>query len=236
MTVSSLGVEQKACFQFKANFLPCTILQLIRYDWEALEQQLVSAIRNAPPFFIDLPVVIDLDKIKSLGHLNFAKLKEVLLANKMIPVGIRGGSEEQHLAAAMIGLPILTASQLSVAEAKSKKKEEPIAHLTKLVNTPIRSGMQVYAKESDLIVTAAVSQGAELLADGNIHVYGSLRGRVLAGVQGNLQARIFCRTLDAELVSIAGYYLTKEDMLNSPLGDGMKQIYLENEQVRIEVL
>ena len=103
--------------------------------------------------------------------------------------------------------------------------------------TPIRSGMQVYAKDSDLIVTAAVSHGAELLADGNIHIYGSLRGRVLAGVQGNMQARIFCRTLeDAELVSIAGYYLTKEDMQNAPAGDGMKQIYLENEQVRIEMI
>lgn len=238
MSVSSLGVEQKACFQFKANFLPCTVLQITRYDLDVIEQQLLSTIRNAPPFFSDLPVIIDLDKIKSLGTLNFAKLKEILLANKMIPVGVRGGHDEQHLAAAMIGLPILTASKLSVAEVvKPPKKEEPIAaHLTKLVTTPIRSGMQVYAKESDLIVTAAVSQGAELLADGNIHVYGSLRGRVLAGVQGNLQARIFCRILDAELVSIAGYYLTKEDMLNSPIGDGMKQIYLKNEQVCIEIL
>ncbi len=236
MTVSGLEVEQKACFQFRANFLPCTVLQITRYDWEALEQQLVSAISNAPPFFTDLPVIIDLDKIKSLGVLNFIKLKEVLLANKMIPVGIRGGSEEQHLSAALVGMPTLTASRLSTAETKPKKKEEPIARLTKLVTTPIRSGMQIYARESDLIVTAAVSQGAEILADGNIHVYGSLRGRVLAGVQGNLQARIYCRTLDAELVSIAGYYLTKEDILNSPLGDGMKQIYLENEQVRIDVL
>lgn len=236
MVVSSLGVEQKACFQFKANFLPCTVLQITRYDWEALEQQLLNAIRNAPPFFIDLPVVIDLDKIKTLGALSFGKLKEVLIANKMIPIGVRGGSDEQHLAAAMVGLPVLTASKLSVAETKLPKKEQPVARLTKLVTTPIRSGMQVYARESDLIVTSAVSQGAELLADGNIHAYGSLRGRVLAGVQGNLQARIFCRTLDAELVSIAGYYLTKEDMQNSPLGDGMKQIYLENEQVRIEIL
>lgn len=239
MVVSNLGIEQKACFQFKANFLPCTVLQITRYDWEALEQQLLNAIGNAPLFFIDLPVVIDLGKIKTLGAFHFGKLKEILFAHKMIPIGVRGGSDEQHLAAATAGLPILTASKsskLSVAEPKLSQKEAPATRLTKLVTTPIRSGMQVYARESDLIVTAAVSQGAELLADGNIHVYGSLRGRVLAGVQGNLQARIFCRTLDAELVSIAGYYLTKEDMQNSSLGDGMKQIYLENEQVRIEIL
>lgn len=236
MTVSGLAVEQNTCFQFKANFLPCTVLQVTRYDWEALEQQLLNTIRNAPPFFSDLPVIIELDKIKSSGPLNFVKLKELLLANNMIPIGVRGGSEEQHLAASNVGLPTLTGGKLSSVETKPQKKEEPVVRLTKLVTTPIRSGMQVYAKESDLIVTAAVSQGAELLADGNIHVYGSLRGRVLAGVQGNLQARIYCRTLDAELVSIAGYYLTKEDILHSPLGDGMKQIYLENEQVRISVL
>lgn len=236
MTVSGLDVEQKACFQFRANFLPCTVLQITRYDWEALEQQLTNTINNAPPFFTDLPVIIDLEKIKSVGVLNFAKLKEILVTHKMVPVGIRGGSEEQHVAATLVGLPTLTTSRLSPTETKPKKKEEAIVRQTKLVTTPIRSGMQVYAKESDLIVTAAVSQGAEILADGNIHVYGTLRGRVLAGVQGNLKARIYCRTLDAELVSIAGYYLTKEDMLHTPLGDGMKQIYLENEQVRIDVL
>ena len=104
------------------------------------------------------------------------------------------------------------------------------------MTVPIRSGMQVYAKDTDLIVTASVSPGAELFADGNIHVYGPLRGRALAGVQGNMQARIFCRTLEAELVSIAGYYLTKEDMQTFTAKDGMVQIYLDNEQIRIEAI
>ncbi|MCD6039465.1 MAG: minC [Gammaproteobacteria bacterium] len=237
MITSSARVE-KACLQFKASFLPITVLQITCYDWEGIEQQLLDTVHNAPPFFINLPVIIDLDKIKTLGTLNFIKLKEILLTNKMTLIGIRGGSDEQHLAAAMVGLPILIAGKSSAPEAvqQPKQKEDSAVRLTKLVTTPIRSGMQVYAKESDLIVTAAVSQGAELLADGNIHIYGPLRGRVLAGVQGNLQSRIFCRALDAELVSIAGYYLTKEDMLQSPTGDGMRQIYLENEQIRIEIL
>jgi septum site-determining protein MinC len=73
-----------------------------------------------------------------------------------------------------------------------------------------------------------------LLADGNIHVYGPLRGRALAGVQGNTQARIFCRTLEAELVAIAGYYLVKEDMHNLPNQESTVQIFLDNDQVRIE--
>ena len=75
MTTSSLEVEQKSCFQFKANFLPCTLLQIIRYDWDAFAKQLAMTIQRAPHFFIDLPVVIDLDKIKTLGALDFVKLK-----------------------------------------------------------------------------------------------------------------------------------------------------------------
>jgi len=236
MTASSLAVEQKPCFQFKTHFLPCTVLQILYYNDTLLERQLSTTLSNSPSFFTDLPVIIDLDKMKSQDTLDFVQLKEILLTNKMILVGVRGGNEAQHLSAAQAGLPLLPASKLSMTEVKPTKKEEPIMRLTKLVTTPIRSGMQVYAKDSDLIVTAAVSQGAELLADGNIHVYGPLRGRVLAGVQGNLQARIYCSVLDAELVSIAGYYLTKEDMLKSPLDEGMKQIFLDNEQVRIEVL
>lgn len=236
MTASSLAVEQKPCFQFKTHFLPCTVLQILYDNAAILEQQLSNTLANSPAFFTDLPVIIDLDKVKSQDAFDFAKIKEILSANKMMPIGVRGGNEAQHLAAVQAGLPTLPASKLNVTEVKPPKKEEPAVRLTKLVTTPIRSGMQVYAKDSDLIVTAAVSQGAELLADGNIHVYGPLRGRVLAGVQGNLQARIYCSVLDAELVSIAGYYLTKEDMLTSPLGEGMKQIFLDNEQVRIEVL
>jgi septum site-determining protein MinC len=96
--------------------------------------------------------------------------------------------------------------------------------------------MQIYAKEGDLIVTAQVSAGAELMADGHIHVYGPLRGRAMAGVTGNTNARIFCRAMEAELISIAGYYLTKEDMQQLPESHGMIQVYLENGQVRIETI
>jgi septum site-determining protein MinC len=83
---------------------------------------------------------------------------------------------------------------------------------TRLVSEPVRSGTQIYARGSDLIVTAAVSPGAELVADGNIHVYGALRGRALAGASGDASARIFCTRLEAELVSIAGRYLVSEQL------------------------
>ncbi len=108
----------------------------------------------------------------------------------------------------------------------------PAAPKARLVTEPVRSGTQIYARGSDLIVTAAVSPGAELVADGNIHVYGVLRGRALAGASGDGAARIFCTRLEAELVSIAGSYLVSEqlpaDAQNSPV-----QIALVDDQLTI---
>ena len=98
---------------------------------------------------------------------------------------------------------------------------------------PIRSGMQVYAKETDLIITNSVSIGAEIMADGNIHVYGALRGRALAGMKGDKNARIFCQSLEAELVSIAGFYCLR-DALSVPAG--ACQIYLKNDHIQVEAL
>ena len=235
MTASTLTMDRQACFQFKTSFVPCTILQFVRYDLEELGQQLAETIQRAPKFFQNSPIVIDIEKLAPTETINFVALKQLILSHGMFPVGVRGGSDEQHQAAALNGLPALTVGKLSHTEA-TQKKSELRAHPTKLITTPIRSGMQIYAKEADLVVTASVSAGAELLSDGNIHVYGPLRGRALAGVQGNRQARIFCRTLEAELVSIAGYYLTKDDMQLLPESHGMIQIYLDNEQVRIETI
>jgi len=198
-----------------------------------LQQELIDVIARAPNFFLGAPVVIDLEKVNNLSEINFGKLKEILAERHLIPMGVRNGSPEQLACAALYGLPELNIGKLSNAENGKKKNEKS---LTKLVTLPIRSGAQVYAKGGDLIVTAPVSAGAELLADGHIHVYGPLRGRALAGVQGDMNARIFCHTLEAELISIAGYYLTKEDMQPLPESRGMIQIYLDNQQVRIETI
>ena len=106
-------------------------------------------------------------------------------------------------------------------------------NITKILTTPVRSGQQAVSKDGDLIVTASVSHGAELLADGNIHVYGALRGRALAGISGDRSARIFCQSLDAELVSIAGFYRLSDAI--EPHA-GPCQIYLQEEHICIEAL
>lgn len=105
----------------------------------------------------------------------------------------------------------------------------------KIVKQTIRSGQQIYAPGGDLVIIGSVSTGAEILADGNIHVYGTLRGRALAGVQGNQTASIFCHSLQAELISIAGIYLLSEDIQEDKIGASV-QIYMEDEKLQMELI
>lgn len=253
MTESQAVTERSTCFQFKASFSPCTIMQVTHYDLDKLSLQLAVTISRAPNFFIGSAVVIDLELVKSVPNIDFVRMKQIIIANNMVPVGVRGGSDEQHAKAVSLGIPFIAVGKGNNKPLETtKEQEQPQAvpteqilqpeplpktnQQTKIITTPIRSGMQVYARDSDLIVIAPVSVGAELLADGNIHVYGPLRGRALAGIQGDINARIFCRTLEAELVAIAGYYLVKEEMQNMTSPDSSVQIYLENEQVKIETV
>jgi len=166
-------------------------------------------------------------------NMDFNGLKQLLQHHGLIPVGIRSGNQDQQNAASMAGLPIVHPGKTSPMELIKNKPISP-DDATKLVTTPIRSGMQLHAMNGDLIVTAQVSPGAELVAAGHIHIYGALRGRALAGAYGNKAARIFCRMLEAELVSIAGYYMTKEEMSSIPASTSMIQIYLENETLQIK--
>ena len=176
-----------------------------------------------------------LKKIKTVEIIHFSLLKHLLTIHGFIPFGIRGGSDEHRNAAHLEGLPSFPANKLTSSNAKTTVNE-PRFQPAKIVSTPIRSGMQIYAKESDLIVTSAVSPGAELFSDGHIHVYSTLRGRALAGVQGNKEAKIFCRSLEAELISIAGHYLTKEDIQALSIPEGMMKIYLNHDQIQIEAI
>jgi septum site-determining protein MinC len=104
---------------------------------------------------------------------------------------------------------------------------------SRLITQPVRSGTQIYARDADLVVTAPVSAGAEIMADGNIHVYAALRGRALAGAGGDVEARIFCSRLEAELVSIAGNYLVSDQI--PPEYRGLPvQIALVDDRLTIE--
>ena len=114
-----------------------------------------------------------------------------------------------------------------------EKPPEPSIKPTKVITSPVRGGQQIYAQGSDLVVISSVSPGAELLADGNIHVYGPMRGRALAGVKGDTKARIFCQQLSAELVSIAGQYKVSEDLRRDPLWGAGVQVSLSGDVLNI---
>jgi len=227
------------CFRFKASFSPCLVIEILRYDLEAIQAELAEMVVRTPKFFTGSAVVIDLVKAMVLKKQDFDDLKLLLQSQGLIPVGIRSTHQIEQDSVALSGLPLMnpaSTAKLSSIEVNSQPTTIAPKDTTKCVTTPIRSGMQLYAREGDLIVTTKVSPGAELVAAGHIHVYGALQGRALAGAYGNKAARIFCKTLEAELVSIAGYYLTKEEMSLIPASANMIQIYLENDTLQIKAL
>jgi septum site-determining protein MinC len=164
-------------------------------------------------------VVLDLKAAAEFTHESeFAEAKEILHHHTLSLIGVQNATPTQLEAAASAGLASFAPNAPQPSQGpprESTRRAPPIAAAaakTRLVTQPVRSGTQIYARGADLVVTAAVSPGAEIIADGNIHVYGALRGRALAGAGGDVDARIFCSRLEAELVSIAGRYLVSEQL------------------------
>jgi septum site-determining protein MinC len=212
------------------------VLCLLSADMDAVSQELHEKTRQAPQFFHNAPVVIDLHQLSpASGTVNFALLVGLLRGHGLIPVGIRGGTADQKELAYAMEMAVLADGKPEAPLAPPKKAAPEPCEAAKTVTQPVRSGQRVIAPDGDLIVVAPVSSGAELLAAGNIHVYGALRGRALAGVKGNASVRIFCQHLDAELVSIAGQYRVNEDLKNDVRGAAV-QISLKGNRLFIEAL
>ncbi|MER0204677.1 MAG: septum site-determining protein MinC [Nitrosomonas sp.] len=245
--------------EFKSSTFFAPILILYTNDLAAIEQTLHEKINLAPEFFKDSPLIIDLRELnKQNQDLDFTQIIQLLRRVSFFPVGIRGGNESQNKQARALFIPIDTvreqgntitvgaeapkqetapqpAAQLETAAIKELVRPipiPPVAATATLVTQPIRSGQRIYAA-GDLIILSQVSAGAEIMAEGNIHVYNTLRGRALAGVHGNTAARIFCFDLQAELISIAGDYKTSED-LNKQTYKNPVQIYLQNHALIIK--
>jgi septum site-determining protein MinC len=193
----------------------------------AFALELTEQVARSPRFFRNAPVVLDLKGAEGFASLrDYVDARQALGEHTLALVGVQNGEPAQVAAAAAAGLasfaPTATqpARRTPAAGAASTEPEPaprvaPLAQMrapARLVSEPVRSGTQIYARGTDLIVTAAVSPGAELVADGNIHVYGALRGRALAGAAGDKTARIFCSRCEAELVSIAGHYLVSDQL------------------------
>jgi len=168
-------------------------------------------------------------------------------------VGVQNGTEQQNAAAINAGFAILTGQsvdrvfeQESLDQRRNNKtageqaEELPkvstaivMTEASKMISQPIRSGQRTYAKGGDLVLLGAVNAGAEVMADGNLHIYAPLRGRALAGLDGNTESRIFCQSMEAELVAIAGNYRVFEDNIPAEIYRKPVQIFLEGEQLKI---
>jgi septum site-determining protein MinC len=219
-----------APFEIKSGAVNLPVLKLLSSDVEAVAALLKDKVKQAPDFFRRAPMAIDLHEVVGI-EVNFASLVRAMRDCGVIPVGVCGASERHIHAARDAELALLTLTRHEV-HAPATPAAKP-AESTKIVDLPVRSGQRIYAAGGDLVVLAQVSAGAEIMADGNIHVYGSLRGRALAGVQGNLASRIFCHDLQAELVSIAGHYKISENMDDAIRGKPV-QVHLKDNALIIE--
>lgn len=223
-------------FKLKGRLYTFTVIQLQQTDPGIFKKELEAVIAKAPKLFDKSPVVIDLSYLTNDNDLDLSLFCKSLEEQHLYLVGLQGASEKIAADALQKGIPLLKASPSQDKPLMEYSKEdtetrEPMK--TKVIHTPIRSGQQAVSKGGDLIVTSTVSKGAELLAEGHIHVYGILRGRALAGISGDTEARIFCQSLDAELISIAGFYRLSDTMEPQ---SGPCQIYLKDEHICIEPL
>ncbi|WP_397449257.1 septum site-determining protein MinC [Pseudomonas sp. NA-150] len=237
--------DQDPVFQLKGSMLAITVLELARNNLESLDRQLAAKVALAPNFFSNTPLVLALDKLPpGEGAVDLPGLMRVCRHHGLRTLAIRANRIEDIAAAIAIDLPVLPPSgareraldpapEVEVVKKKPEKPPEPTIKPTKIITSPVRGGQQIYAQGCDLIVTAPVSPGAELLADGNIHVYGPMRGRALAGIKGDTKARIFCQQMGAELISIAGHYKVSEDLRRDPLWGAGVQVSLSGDVLNI---
>ncbi len=244
------------CFRMKGTTLTSIVLEVIDFDPDTFESQLAEKVNSAPQFFTRSSLILHL--VKSLNATEFELLVALCRRFKLQPMAVRGEVGPLRSIINDLGLADVSQSKFTESSLKTTKPEsttlkeqaanepaastpvsspvptpEPVTKPVKVISRPVRSGQQVYAEGGDLVITAAVSEGAEVLADGNIHVYGTLRGRALAGVKGDVHARVFCQSLDAELISIAGQFIMHETVKAS-CWKQPAQIYLEEDTLRIE--
>lgn len=227
--------------EFKSSTFSVPVLVLFSNSLQNIEQQLQEKIALAPEFFKNSPIMLDLQELNKRDlDILVADVVKLVKDMNLLPIGLRGGNTAQNRQALALGIPVHAIHGGSASENSKTKTIAPTPEpseqtgelVTMLITQPVRSGQRIYS-QGDLIVLAQVSSGTEIMAEGNIHVYGSLRGRALAGVQGNEKARIFCSDLQAELISIAGIYKISED-LSEEMRHKPVQIYLQDHSLIIK--
>lgn len=264
MTIATRRQKPASQLEFKSAVLTLTSLALTSVDLGDLQRALDAQALEAPGLFDNDPLLIDLSAVQAVAEpLNLPALLALLRRHHLLPVAVRGGNAEQTAAALAAGLAVApedarTAPPHAAPARPLERTDQIAAELTALaqpealatpdtaaatapvspppmvIDRPLRSGQQVYARGTDLIVLAIVNDGAEVIADGSIHVYAPLRGRAVAGAKGNAQARIFSTCMEAQLVSIAGTYRTTEVPFAADVRGKPAQVRMDGDRLVVE--
>lgn len=258
---SAVNFEQAG--ELKIGQVGIANLRVRELDVERLVAEMRERVERAPKLFGRAAVIVDFGSLSRCPDEHAARaLIDGLRSAGVLPVGLAFGTREIEALSERIGLPLLAkfraqyesaepAPEPAPREAAARRRApeptvepvQPGAAAAPALPTggsqmqlqPVRSGQQVYAQGRDLTVCAMVGNGAEVIADGSIHIYGSLRGRALAGARGDVNARIFCREFNAELVAVAGQYRVMESIPAELRGKPV-QIWLENDKLQIAVM
>ena len=255
----SAQVDYAQAGELKFGQVGIANLRVRTLDPAQLAAEMRERVERAPNLFARAAVVLDFGGLSKAPALDDARaLVDGLRGAGVLPVALAYGTKEVEALSQQLGLPLLAkfraqyergdgnVAQASpeparaAAPAPAQAAPAPAPSLANvqpglMQATPVRSGQQVYAENRDLTCLAAVGAGAEVIADGSIHIYGALRGRALAGAQGNESARIFCREFHAELVAVAGHYKVLEDISMELRGKPV-QVWLEGGQLKLAAL
>ena len=247
MSVSSAGspsAHAYASFEIKSAQLPLVALMVKTVDWRVLAadlEQQFGVNGESPDFFDHDALVLDFSQLPADTPVqDLAPLLAMVRACRLLPVAVRGGSAAWLESASALGLVqapndvqrgrrAAVAAPVVSAPVLQQVVRAATSMATMVVDKPLRSGQKIYARGADLVVLAMVNQGAEVVADGNIHVYAPLRGKAMAGASGNTSARIFSLCLEPELISIAGVYRTSENPLAPEVRGKPAQVRLSND-------
>ena len=223
--------DTSSAYDIKSADMPLVAFQLKSANLSEVETALVEQLRETPGFFDQDPALIDLDALSTQETtIDFPALVEILQKNGLRPVAVKSARPDW--------LALAKASGLVIADDARIRRQAPVQQTpaasampalceAMVLDRPLRSGQQFYAKGRDLVVLAMVNPGAEVLADGNIHVYAPLRGKAIAGARGYTGARIFAQNMDPELISIAGVYRTSENPLPADIRGHAAQVSLQ---------
>ncbi len=246
-------------FELKGTMASFTVLRLKSTDLELVEQQLHAKTSQLPSLFLDAPVLIDVAPLgDEVAALPLGEVARLVRACQMIPVAVAHLPEGLRPAAIEAGMgiwrgpiqarvragaePTTIPSLPSIPTMPAAPAQETPAPLLStahggpvVVTTPVRGGQVIHAHHNDLVVLAPVNPGAQVIADGHLHVYAPMRGRGVAGAQGLPGARIFCQKLEAELLAISGAYVMADEIPLAMRGRAV-QVYLEGGQCRLQLL